>query len=74
MNALREFVCTLADALASGDWGGHLRAWWRVARGQVDGETRVVLLTGSDAATGTPAAARTVHLAGPALRRSSGPV
>jgi hypothetical protein len=43
MNALKELGFTLWDALCCGDIPGHLRAWRRVVRGQVDLEARVVL-------------------------------
>jgi len=35
---LRELRAALADAAEHGDWNGHLRAWWRVARGRVRAE------------------------------------
>ena len=43
MNALKELCLTLWDAICCGDLSGHVRAWLRVVRGQVDVEARVVL-------------------------------
>jgi hypothetical protein len=55
MDALQEIVLTLWDALRCGDLAGHLRAWRRVVRGEVDGETRVTLTGAVVADAGAPA-------------------
>ncbi len=34
--AIKELWAILVDAMATGDLGGHLKAWLRVIRGQVD--------------------------------------
>jgi len=42
MNALQELLDTLNDVICYGDLVGHLRAWWRVVRGEVDMEAQIV--------------------------------
>lgn len=75
MDALRELVFSLWDALCTGDLAGHLWAWRRVVRGEVDGET-LVTLTGAaveDAgAAAVPAsfAARPVRRAKPVANQA----
>ncbi len=54
MNALQELYSTLLDVIWYGDLAGHLRAWWRVVRGEIDVEAQVVL-TGMAVADAPPA-------------------
>lgn len=68
MDALRELVLSLGDALCTGDLAGHLRAWRRVVRGEVDGETRVTLI--GAAAEDAGAAAGPIPLAARPARRA----
>lgn len=42
MNALQELLDTLNDVIYCGDLVGHLRAWWRVVRGEVNMEAQIV--------------------------------
>ena len=42
MNTLQELFDTLSDVICYGDLVGHLRAWWRVVRGEIDVEAQIV--------------------------------
>lgn len=37
---IAELFAILADAARSGDWRGHLAAWWAVVQGSVTEATR----------------------------------
>jgi hypothetical protein len=56
MDARQELYSTLGDAICCGDLVGHLRAWWRVVRGEIDVEARIVPAGAAVADTGVPTA------------------